>query len=155
MDKYINGNHTNLEERLNAFKVHCYNHGLRITPQRFAIYKELISSDEHPSASMIYSKIKKYFPNISLGTVNSTLLTFTEIGLAKVLESSGDPKRFDPNLKSHHHFRCIRCGNIYDFYSEVFDNIEVPDEITKRFVIYDKRVHLEGLCDRCMAKEKI
>jgi len=154
MDKENDGNNINLEKRLNSFKDCCYKHGLRITPQRAAIYKELISSDEHPSASMIYSKIKNYFPNISLGTVNSTLLTFAEIGLTKVLESSGEPKRFDPNLKSHHHFRCIRCGNIIDFYNKVYSNIEVPDEITKRFVIYDKRVHLEGLCDRCRADKK-
>ncbi len=154
MDKNINLNNKYLKEKISAFKNICYDNGMRITPQRIAIYKELINSIKHPSASMIYDKVRSYFPNISFGTVNSTLLTFAEIGLTKVLESSGDPKRFDPNLKAHHHFRCIKCGRIIDFYNEDFDSIEVPDEIKKRFVILDKKVHLEGICNKCRSKKK-
>jgi Fur family peroxide stress response transcriptional regulator len=153
MDKDIKLNNKILEEKIRAFKNICYDSGMRITPQRIAIYKELITSLKHPSASMIYDRVRSYFPNISLGTVNSTLLTFAEIGLTKVLESSGDPKRFDPNLKEHHHFRCIKCGRIIDFYNEDFDSIKIPDEIKKRFVVLDKKVHLEGICEKCRAKK--
>jgi len=144
----------NLESGFHFFKKLCYKHGLKITPQRVAIYKELISSQKHPSASMIYRKIKNYFPNISLGTVNSTLLTFAKIGLARVVESSGDPKRFDPNLEPHHHFKCIRCGRIIDFYNNTYNTIKVPAAIEKRFIVFGKIVHLEGLCDKCRIKAK-
>ena len=99
------------EERLLSFESICREHGLSITPQRVAIYKELISSSEHPSAITIYKKVSEYYPNISLDTVNRTLLTFHKIGLAKAVGGSGDPKRFDPNLEPHHHFRCVRCGD--------------------------------------------
>ncbi|NIT41784.1 MAG: transcriptional repressor, partial [Gammaproteobacteria bacterium] len=103
------------EERLLSFESICREHGLSITPQRVAIYKELLSSLEHPSAIMIYKKVSEYYPNISLDTVNRTLLTFHKIGLAKAVGGTGDPKRFDPNLEPHHHFRCISCGEIIDF----------------------------------------
>jgi Fur family peroxide stress response transcriptional regulator len=141
-----------LEEKLQKFREICRTQSLKITPQRLAIYQELISSKEHPSASAIYEQIKKYYPNISLGTVNSTLLVFSSIGLAKVVESSGDPKRFDPDLEPHHHFRCVKCGKIIDFHSAAYDRMAIPSEIEKRFTILEKKVHLEGLCDKCRTK---
>ncbi len=137
------------EERLLSFESICREHGLSITPQRVAIYKELISSPEHPSAVTIFNKVREYYSNISLDTVNRTLLTFQKIGLAKVVESSGDPKRFDPNLEPHHHFRCVSCGKIVDFKSESYDTLEVPPELEEKFVVMGKIVHLEGFCDKC------
>ena len=95
--------------------------GLKITPQRTAIYKELIKTDEHPSAKMLYTKIRKVFPSISLDTVNRTLLMFAEIGAAFVVECSGDAKRFDGSLENHQHFRCIKCRRIIDFHHKPFD----------------------------------
>lgn len=144
-----------LQEKLRRFREICRKHGMKITPQRIAIYQELISSTQHPSATAIHSKIKRYYPNISLGTVNSTLLVFAEIGLAKSVESSGEPKRFDPNLEPHHHFKCIKCGKIIDFQSNAYDHIVVPPEINEKFVVTGKKVHLEGLCDKCRAKVKV
>ena len=137
------------EERLLSFESICREHGLSITPQRAAIYKELLSSLEHPSAIMIYKKVREYYPNISLDTVNRTLLTFHKIGLAKAVGGSGDPKRFDPNLEPHHHFRCVSCGKIVDFKSESYDTLEVPPELEEKFVVMEKIVHLEGYCDNC------
>ena len=139
------------EERLLSFESICREHGLSITPQRVAIYKELLSSLEHPSAIMIYKKVSEYYPNISLDTVNRTLLTFHKIGLAKAVGGTGDPKRFDPNLEPHHHFRCISCGEIIDFRDEFYDALEIPAEIKEKFVVLEKKVHLEGFCDQCRA----
>jgi Fur family peroxide stress response transcriptional regulator len=152
MDKREAVKSRHLEEKLRSFKRICRDHGLRITPQRTAIYTELFSSDEHPSAITMYRKIRRYYPNISLGTVNSTLLTFAEIGLVHVVESSGDPKRFDPNLKSHHHFKCIRCGTIIDFHDASYDDLKVPRAIKRKYTVLSKKVHLEGLCDQCRKK---
>ena len=139
------------EEKLLSFESICREHGLSITPQRVAIYKELLSSLEHPSAIMIYKKVSQYYPNISLDTVNRTLLTFHKIGLAKAVGGSGDPKRFDPNLEPHHHFRCISCGEIIDFRDEFYDALEIPAEIKEKFVVLEKKVHLEGFCEQCRA----
>jgi Fur family peroxide stress response transcriptional regulator len=152
MNKKTMRNARYLEGKLQEFREICRTQGLKITPQRLAIYQELISSKEHPSASAIYEQIKKYYPNISFGTVNSTLLVFSSIGLAKIVESSGDPKRFDPDLEPHHHFRCVKCGKIIDFHNAAYDRMAIPSEIEKRFIILEKKVHLEGLCDKCRTK---
>lgn len=152
MDKNMAVKSKNLEKELQVFKDICRKHGLKITPQRVAIYRELILSKKHPSAIMVYKKIKEYFPNISLGTVNSTLLTYARKGIVKIVESSGDPKRFDPKIEPHHHFRCMECGEIFDFHNDDYDAIKIPAAIKNKYVVLSKIVHLEGLCDKCKTK---
>jgi Fur family peroxide stress response transcriptional regulator len=143
---------TTSQTETRSFEAICREHGLNVTPQRTAIYQELITSAEHPSAVALLARIRKKFPNISLDTVNRTLLTFHEIGLVRVVESSGDPKRFDPNLEPHHHFRCVSCGTIVDFEHDGYDRLDVPAEIAEKYLIQEKVVHLKGICDRCRKK---
>jgi Fur family peroxide stress response transcriptional regulator len=142
-------NHDLPKDKLHDFEGVCRQNNLSITPQRVAIYKELVASTDHPAAVTIFNKVRAYFSNISLDTVNRTLLKFQEIGLAKVVESSGRPKSFDPNLKPHHHFRCVRCGTIFDFEDDTYDALELFDSIKEKFIVLDKIVHLEGICDAC------
>jgi len=123
--------------------------GLKITPQRTAIYQELLKAKDHPSADDVYRRIVKKIPNISFDTVNRTLLTFSNIGITNVVEGYGQPKRYDPDLDAHHHFRCTHCNKIIDFHNEDYDNLIVPHEIQKQFTVFQKKVVLEGLCDQC------
>jgi Fur family transcriptional regulator, peroxide stress response regulator len=137
---------------LEAFKTKCASAGLKITPQRIAVYRSLIESVAHPSAEVVFSSLRKTFPNISLDTVNRTLLTLNEIGAAFVVEGTGDPKRFDANLMPHQHFKCVKCKRIIDFHHEPFDNIEVPVSIERKFTVLRKTAYFEGLCDVCGKK---
>lgn len=136
-------------EKRQHFEEICHQHGLSITPQRVAIYNELIASTDHPSAVTLFNKVREYYTNISLDTVNRTLLKFQEIGLAKVVESSGHPKSFDPNLEPHHHFRCVQCGRIVDFKDDAYDALALPKSLNEKFIVLDKIVHLDGICDAC------
>lgn len=132
-----------------AFQSRCRQEGLKITPQRIAIYKALVESKEHPSADMLHRKVKEILPNISLDTVNRTLLTLAEIGAAFIVEGSGDVKRFDGGMHNHQHFKCIKCKRIIDFHHKPFDDILVPSELGEKFIILRKTVYLEGTCDCC------
>jgi Fur family peroxide stress response transcriptional regulator len=138
--------------KLDMFYRRSKEHGLKITPQRTAIYKELLKAKDHPSADIIYKRIVKKIPNISFDTVNRTLLTFSKIGIANIVEGYGQPKRYDSDIHTHHHFRCLQCNSIIDFCEKEYDNISVPKEIKKQFTVFNKKVVLEGLCDRCKKK---
>lgn len=137
------------EELMAAFRDKCRMAGLRITPQRVAVYNALIQTDEHPSAEMVFRRVRKILPNISLDTVNRTLLTLNETGAAFAVEGLGDVKRFDGNMKSHQHFKCVKCNQIFDFHHKPFDAIQLPPNIMKKFHVLRKTVYLEGLCSSC------
>ena len=133
-----------------SFEHKCRQAGLKVTPQRIAVYKVLKESVEHPSTEVVFQQVKKLVPNVSLDTVNRTLLTFSRIGIAFVVTGSGGAKRFDANLKIHQHFKCIKCKKIIDFHCKSFDNIKVPPSLAKRFKVLTKTVYLEGICDPCL-----
>ena len=140
---------TSLDNKLEAFGKSCHKNGLKITPQRIAVYKALIGMDTHPTSEEVYQQVQDEISNISLDTVNRTLHTLSEIGVAFVVEGTGQPRRFDGGLEDHQHFLCIKCGKVVDFHHEPFDNIDVPAELKGRFKILRKTVYLEGLCGVC------
>ena len=142
-------NRAELDEKTRWFEGRCREIGLKVTPQRVAIYRELLRTDEHPSAEMLHRKVRGLLPSISLDTVNRTLLTLAEIGAASVVEGSGEPKRFDGGPESHQHFKCVKCRRIIDFHYKPFDNIPTPKGISKKFTVLKKTVYLEGICDLC------
>lgn len=141
-----------LDEKTHWFESRCREIGLKVTPQRVAIYRELLRTNEHPSAEMLHRKVRRLLPTISLDTVNRTLLTLAEIGAAFVVEGTGDPKRFDGELESHQHFRCVKCKRIIDFRHKPFNDIPVPKTLSRRFTILRKTVYFEGMCDLCNGK---
>jgi Fur family peroxide stress response transcriptional regulator len=130
----------------------CAENGLKITPQRSLIFDELVKATDHPTADAIYKRVRKTLPNISFDTVYRTLLLFSETGIVNLVEGTGEPKRFEPNLHQHHHFRCIKCYSIYDFENEAYNDIDVPKAVQKQGVIINKRVVLEGICSTCKRK---
>jgi len=141
-----------IDEKIRRFTGLCRKTGLRVTPQRIEIYKQLINTDEHPSAEMLYEKVKKTFPSISFDTVNRTLLTLNEIGAAFIVEGSGDVRRFDGGMEKHQHFKCVKCKRIVDFKNKPFDNIKLPSSLARKFTVLKKTVYLEGICDQCEQK---
>jgi len=137
----------NIETKLSEFEARCRRHGLKITPQRVAIYKTLVQMDTHPTAEEVHGHVRSQLSTISLDTVNRTLHTLSEIGAAFVVEGTGQPRRFDGGLEDHQHFLCIKCGKVIDFHHEPFNDISLPDELNDRFQILRKTVYLEGLCE--------
>ena len=140
-----------IEAKLRTFENRCRQSGLKVTPQRVAVYRALIGTDAHPTADEIHRMVRDDIRGISRDTVNRTLLTLAEIGAVFQVEGTGHPRRFDGNLENHQHFRCVKCGKIIDFHYEPFDNIEVPACIQRRFRIIRKTIYLEGICQKCSA----
>jgi Fur family transcriptional regulator, peroxide stress response regulator len=134
------------------FRDRCRQHNLNITPQRVAVYEELIKLKNHPDSEDIFKRIKNIFPEISLDTVYRTLSKFAEIGLVHVVEGYGEAKRYDTDTNNHHHFRCSGCNKIVDFHDENYDNLRVPRIFQKNFKVANVKIILEGTCDECIKK---
>ena len=96
---------------------------LKLTPQRLAVYKYLMSTSEHPSAEVIYKAIQEDFPTMSLATVYKALKTLVEVGLVQELNVGEGNFRYDGNADSHPHIQCVSCGRVDDLMNLSFDHL--------------------------------
>lgn len=121
--------------------------GKRYSRQRELIFDAVKHTDRHPTAEMVYQWLKPENPNLSLGTVYRNLNLLVEEGY---LNRMAFPvERYDANTMPHPHFRCDKCGAVYD--------LELPydralDEQALLASGHDVRGHevlFHGLCTEC------
>ena len=138
-----------IQERVNEFIDRSKELGIKVTPQRIAIYKELASTDQHPSTETIYKKIKDYYPNISLTTVYRTLETFEKLGLISVVNVLYNAARYDANLDPHHHIVCTECKKVEDVYDESLNNLDISNKTLGDYKVEGYSLLLSGVCQSC------
>ena len=121
----------------------------RETRQREAILNLLRHTDSHPTADWIYDEVRKVIPNISKGTVYRNLKILREDGEISELNLSGTISRYDGNHENHYHFRCEKCGMVFNLEEPV--NKELDEKIAKSTGFKVSYHHLEfrGICKDC------
>src|SRR5690625_6845304 len=62
--------------------------GVRITPQRKAVLKYMIETEEHPTADDIFKALSNEYPNMSVATIYNNLKLFKEDRKSTRLNSS-------------------------------------------------------------------
>ena len=121
----------------------------RETKQREAILGVLRNTRSHPTADQIYDEVRKAIPHISKGTVYRNLQVLQEMGLVIELNLDGTISRFEAKQGSHYHFRCEKCGRIFDI------NVPVDKELNRQvsrrtgFKILYHQLEFRGLCHDC------
>lgn len=140
-----------IDHRLQDFYQKARQRGIRITPQRLAIFKIVASSETHPGAEEIHQKLSTQYPMMSLDTVYRTLWLLEELGLVSIIGPRSGTLRFDANTRHHHHFTCLRCGCIVDFEDISLDAIEVPELVSAFGEAKSLRVEVSGICKKCLA----
>jgi Fur family peroxide stress response transcriptional regulator len=97
--------------------------GLKVTPQRVAIYEAVIKLKNHPTAEKVIEYIKKNHPNISVGTVYKVLESLVENQLLKKVKNEKDVMRYDAITQHHHHLYCTDSERIEDFEDRELDRM--------------------------------
>ncbi len=141
-------------EARNMLKDIFANAGIKLTPQRIEIFREVYGTDSHPSAEAIYDKLKQKMPTISIDTIYRTLGTLEKLGLINRVSALDRQSRFDANTEKHHHFICTECGRITDFYWPSFDSSSLPDELKAQGRILSRHIEVRGICTECLQKKK-
>ena len=127
----------------------CSEAGIKLTHQRLEIFREIIRSDDHPSAEVLHDRLKKRNPSLAIDTVYRTLATFEQLGLINKLHVMGERALFDKNLDQHHHFVCTKCKRVHDIYWPEFDSSAPPAEVTKLGNITSQHLEIRGICNKC------
>ena len=118
--------------------------------QREAILEILRSTDTHPTANWIYTKVRESIPNISLGTVYRNLSALTESGDILSIDVGDGFEHFDGDISPHAHLHCRQCGSITDAKLKTDYILKIGKEYgfqtqTSIYVAY-------GICKNCNTK---
>jgi Fur family peroxide stress response transcriptional regulator len=143
-----------VEQRVQDFISACRREGIKATHQRVEILRELAAGEDHPDAETLYESVRRRMPTISLDTVYRTLRLLEEKRVISRVGSLQNKARFDANLEQHHHFVCVECGRVQDFYSEAFDQLIVPFYDSDMGYVDSVYVELRGLCRACRDKAR-
>jgi Fur family transcriptional regulator, peroxide stress response regulator len=121
----------------------------RETVQRKAILRFLNSTTSHPTADLIYENIKKQIPNISKGTVYRNLKVLEEREQISELNLKGTVSRYEGKKYSHYHFRCEKCGRVFDLEEPVDNNLDARIARKTGFKVTHHQLEFHGLCKDC------
>lgn len=130
-----------------SFREQLKEKGLKVTPQRVAIYEAVVKLKNHPTAENIIDYIKKNHPNISVGTVYKVLDSLVENLLLKKVKNEKDVMRYDAIIQKHHHLYCSETDKIEDYEDPELDKI-ISDYFSKKkikgFSVKDISLQITG-----------
>lgn len=124
---------------------------LKYSRQRESIKKYLASTKEHPTADMVYTNIRKQYPNISLGTVYRNLNLLVDHGEIIKFTTGDGSDRFDGQTNKHYHFVCDKCSEVSDLFME-HDFIDMVNQSANQKFdgeIFGHDMLFYGLCKNC------
>src|SRR6185312_9716713 len=84
--------------------------GMRVTPQRIVIPRELCGHSQHMTAEQVLGRVSNVLPGTSLPTVYSTLELLEGLGLVRRVGTGNGAVVFDSRVEPHAHTVCRRCG---------------------------------------------
>ncbi len=115
--------------------------------QRDAIYANLCSRKDHPTAEDIYMCLKPEFPALSLATVYRNLDMLVRENMVLRISVNG-ADRFDGDISTHPHFICDCCGKVIDIVPE--KAIDLSSAFSSfGGKIKSQVVILKGTCPEC------
>jgi Fur family peroxide stress response transcriptional regulator len=124
----------------------------RLTPQRVELIRLIAISEEHPSATQLYARIKRQFPTMSHATVYKTLSLLKDIN--QVLEIDlRDDIHYDGNRpQPHPHLICIRCNSIIDAKTDLDPALIKKLEHASGYKVLRSQISFYGLCPDCKSQ---
>lgn len=122
---------------------------LKLTPQRLAVYKYLIGTNEHPSAEVIYKALQPEYPTMSLATVYKTLKTLTTESLIQEINVGEANFRYDANANEHAHVKCMNCSKVDDLHALSLPSLNDMAEKASNFKILSNKIFFYGICKDC------
>lgn len=126
--------------------------GFKVTAQRLAVGKYLLSRENHPSAEQIYKALTKEYPTISLGTIYKTLHLLKDIGLIQELGFNEGSIRYDPDTELHINMVCTKCNQIHDYKPDNLKELWEKIIFQTDFKPKGQRIDIYYECKKCQKK---
>src|SRR6266480_7576525 len=105
------------QREINRFQQFLSGQGLKLTPERTALLREIFATHYHFEADELLFKMKEKSVKISRATVYRTLELLVKSGLVRRVHLGEDHYHYEHvRGDSHHdHLVCTACGSVIEF----------------------------------------
>ena len=125
--------------------------GRRSTQQRRAIVEAIRGAAGPLTVDEIHNAAQQDVSNLGIATVYRTVKLLLDSEEIRIVTLPDGQARYEAaNLGHHHHFRCRRCGQVFDL---DMCPISLPEgtQLPGGFHVEDHEVTLYGTCPDCSA----
>ena len=124
----------------------CLTKGVKLTDQRKIIARVMTDSNDHPDVDVLYNRVLKIDPKISIATVYRTVKLFEESGIVTKHDFKGGKARYEAMIESHHdHLIDIKSGEIIEFVDEEIEKLQKKVAEKYGYKLVDHKLELYGI----------
>ena len=124
----------------------CLAKGVKLTDQRKIIAKVMSDSNDHPNVDVLYNRVSKVDPKISIATVYRTVKLFEESGILTKHDFKGGKARYEEVSESHHdHLIDVNTGEIIEFVDNEIEVLQKKVAEKYGYNLVDHKLELYGI----------
>lgn len=136
----------------NIFRAYLRDRGLKYTPERITVLREVLSTAEHFEAEQLLINLRQAGKRVAKATIYRTLPLLVSCGILKQVQFGDDLARYEHTFgqNPHDHMVCRRCRRIIEFSSEDIVRLRTILAARHRFHAQSHRFQITGLCWECL-----
>lgn len=138
----------------NIFRAYLKKQGLRYTPERETIIREIFSTHDHFDVDELYLRLRSRHGKISKASIYRLIPHLLACRLISEAYTEEGHRHYEHIYgQAHHdHLRCLACGKIIEFVNETIENAQKKVGKKYSFVIVDHTMEIVGYCKTCSAR---
>lgn len=140
-----------MQAEIQIFREYIRRRGLRRTPEREQILREIFEIHGHFDVDELYLQLRGKGTKVSKASIYRALPLFIDCGLVREVDFSGGHWHYEYiyGHAHHSHLRCLGCGEILEFEEPALKRLE--DQLARAYGYLIKGHHLQvnGLCAAC------
>lgn len=140
-----------MSDEIDLFRAFISKKGLRNTPEREEIIREIFANHEHFDVDELYLRLRDKKSKVSKASIYRNIPLIMECGLIKEVWHENGHMHYEHIYgHGHHcHIRCIKCGKVIEFVEKEMKAIETRLASEYDFEIVDHNLDITGYCSEC------
>ena len=140
-----------MDDEIGLFRSFIAGKGLRNTPEREEIIREIFATHDHFDVDELYLRLRHKGSRVSKASIYRNMPLIMECGLIREVWHEDSHMHYEHIYgHGHHcHLRCIKCGKVIEFVEKEMEAIEKRLGKQYDFRIIDHRLDVTGYCSEC------
>ncbi len=130
--------------------------GMRYTPERETIIREIFSRHDHFDVDELYLRLRRRGARVSKASIYRTLPLLIEAGLISEVFFEDGHMHYEHTFghERHSHLRCLVCGRVVEFSAPTLEGLHSRLGAEYGFQVSGHRLEVFGQCPQCQAEGK-